>query len=503
MQTDTAASLFLKRLVHKNFLLFCAALLVGAIFLHIVSGWDINIHGQRLLGSFAAIVVVWSSGCTTLPVSCLLLLVLMTFSATDFAGTGGSGVPMGTALRQSLGGFATLVPITILTGTAFAAVLRSSGFAERIVYLILKLVAGKSGGATPARVLGAFFIAELPASIMIPSAAGRTAMYLAIVNGFDKPLGFTKADDGAIANPFQKALWIGVSFICLIMGGAFLTGASLTLMVGGIIEQGTGIAQFWTSSFAVLYLPAIAVMFITWLVLLRLFPSTVKRVDSSFINEELTRLGPLTFAEKYCMAAFILMVGLFLTDSIHRIPPPMVLVITCFSLFVPGIGPGNWHEDGKHISWDGFFIIGVALGFSHMLDEYGVMRFIANQVALFSINTYLTALLAMIAITAVVRLGIASNTASAALLVPIAIAVGTGAGLTVPQTACVAWVTYVFCRLALFLPHQSLEILMSYGMNGYTKNDLARAAAIITPLAILVYLAWALTVMPGIVAFFA
>ncbi|CAK7002766.1 MAG: hypothetical protein DELT_00098 [Desulfovibrio sp.] len=493
-----------KRLIHRDFLLFCAALAVGVAVFYATSGWDLSVHGRRLVGAFAAIVVVWSSGCMTLPVSCLLLLVLMTFSATDFSGTGEhGGVPMASALKQSLGGFATLVPITILAGTAFAAVLRSAGFAERIVYLIMKLVAGRSGGATPARVLAAFFIAELPASIMIPSAAGRTAMYLAIVNGFEKPLGFTRADDGPIANPFQKALWIGVSFICLIMGGAFLTGASLTLMVGGIIEQGTGIAQFWASSFAVLYLPAIAVMFITWFSLLRLFPSTIKRVDSSFINDELKRLGPLSFEEKYCMATFIFMVGLFLTDSIHRIPPPMVLVITCFALFVPGIGPGNWKEDGKHISWDGFFVISVALGFSHMLDAYGVMRFIADQVARFSITSYLTALLVMIAVTTVVRLGIASNTASAALLVPIAIAVGKGAGLSIPETACVAWVTYVFCRLALFLPHQSLEIVMSYGMNGYTKGDLFRAAAVITPLAILIYLAWSLTVMPGIVTFFA
>ena len=122
----------------RDLAFLAAALLTGAAVLALSSDWGLTVHGQRLLASFAAIVVVWGSGCMPLPVSCLFLIVLMTFSATDFSG--GSGLNMAGALRLSLQGFAGLVPITIIAGTAFAAVVRSSGLAERIVVRIMKLV---------------------------------------------------------------------------------------------------------------------------------------------------------------------------------------------------------------------------------------------------------------------------------------------------------------------------------------------------------------------------
>lgn len=495
---QTALNGPLHRVFDRNFLLLLLAFAVGGCVLAVSSGWGVDVYGRRLLASFAAIVVIWATGCLSLPVSCLFLLVMMTFSITDFSGAGGAG--MSAALRKSLGGFAGLVPITIVAGTAFAAVTRSSGLAERLVYLIMKLVAGKSGGATPARVLGAFFLADLPASIMIPSAVGRTAMFMSIVEGFEKPFKFGRIDSGAPVNPFQKAVWITVSLVTLIMGGAFLTGAGLTIMVGGIIEETTKLPQYWGASFATLYLPALIVMFLCWFILLRLFPSTVKRVDVAFINDELRRLGPLTYNEKYCLATFLGMVALFLTDSWHKIPPPMVLVLSSATLFLPGIGAGSWKREGRHIGWDGFFIIGITLGFSTLLTQYKVMAFIASRVSLLNIGSYLVALLVMIGITLAVRLGMASITASAALIVPVALAVGQAAGLSTYEVACLGWITYIVCRLTIFLPHQSVEMLMTFGMNGYGKNDLARAAAYITPAVLGVYLVWGLFFMPRILA---
>lgn len=480
----------------RDFLLLLAAVAAGVVILLLSPGWGLDVHGQRLLASFAIIVVVWGTGCMSLPVSCLFLLVLMAFSVTDFSGSG--GLSMSAALKMSLQGFAGLVPITIVAGTAFAAVVRSSGLAERIVFFIMKLVAGRSGAATPSRILAAFFIADLPASIMLPTAVGRCAIYLAIVEGFKKPFQFGRLDEDGPTNPFQKAVWIAVALVTLIMGGAFLTGAALTIMVAGMIEQGTGVAHYWTTSFALLYLPALVMMVVAYIALLRLFPSTVKSVDASFIDGELRKLGKFGYKEMYCLGAFILMIGLFMTDAIHKIPPPMVLVLTALLLFIPGIGPGDWKKDGKHIGWDGFFIIGVALGFSNMLTEYRVMDFIAAKISLLAIDTYLTALLVMIGVTLVIRLGIASNTASAALLVPIALSVGKAAGLDTFQIVSLGWITYIFCRLSFFLPHQSVEMLMSFGSGGYAKGDLTRAALVITSTALGVYLIWAAFFMPSI-----
>lgn len=481
---------------HRDVAFLVAALLVGAAVLYLSSVWGLEPHGRCLLATFSTMVIVWGTGCMSLPVSCLLLLVLMTFSLSGPGGSG--GLDMGAALRLSLQGFAGLVPITIVAGTAFAAVVRSSGLAERIVFCIMKLAGRRSGGATPGGILAAFFMADSFASIMIPSAIGRCAMYLAIVEGFEKPLKFGKVDGPYPVNPFQKAVWISVSLVTLIMGGAFLTGASLTIMVGGMIEQGTGVPQFWMTSFALLYPPALAVMAVSWFLLLRLFPSTVERIDSTFVNDELKRMGTLTYKEKYCLAVFVVMVLLFLTDTIHKVPPPMVLVAASLALFLPGIGPGDWKVEGKHIGWDGFFIIGVALGFSNVLMQYGVMKFIAAKISLVSIPSFPVALLLMVGATLLIRLGVASITASAALIVPVTAAVGKAAGLDTFQIVSLCWVAYIFCRMSFFLPHQSVEVLMSYGYGGYTKNDLAKAAFCIIPSAFAIYFVWGVFCMPGI-----
>ncbi|MGE4527305.1 MAG: SLC13 family permease [Rhodospirillaceae bacterium] len=473
----------------KNFVSVLLAFAVGAITLILSSHTGMSIHGQRLLAVFTTIVVIWSTGCMNLPASCLLLLVLMSLAITNFAGETG-GLKMSKAFQAGLKGFSGSVPITVVAGTAFAAVIRSSGLAERIVYLIMKLASGRAGQASAKRMLAAFFLADLPASIMIPSAMGRCALYMSIAEGLEKPFRFCRMDEGKPYNPFQKAIWIAVALIPIIMGSAFLTGAEATIMVGGMIEQGTRVPQFWANTFAILYAPALAVMFLSWFFLAQLYPSSVEKVDASFINEQLQRLGTLTYKEKYCLASLVVMIGLFLTDAIHHIPVPLILVAMCVVLFLPGIGAGDWKTDGKKITWDGYLIIGVALSFSGLLGQYKVMNFFAEKIALLDIHNYAVALAIMIGITLVIRLGIASITSAAALLVPISIAVGQGAGLTPFETVGLAWVTYTFCRISFFLPHQGAQLIMTFGLNYYEKRDLTRSAAYITAGAVAAYGLW-------------
>lgn len=479
----------MNKLFTKNFLMLLAAFALGALVLVIAAQTDLDVHGQRLLGVFTVIIVVWATGCMNLSVSCMMLLVLMPLAITDF--TGGKGVTMQRAFRLSLGGFPGDVPITVIAGTAFAAVIRSSGLAERIVYLIMRLIAGRGGSASPARALGALFLADIPASIMIPSATGRCALYMSIAEGFEKPFKFSKLIDGAEPNPFQKAVWIAVALIPIIMGGAFLTGAEATIMAGGLIAQGTSVPQFWTTTFALLFAPALLVMFFSWFFLIRLFPSTVKSIDSSFINERIRELGALTYKEKYCLATLIAMIALFLTDTIHHIPTPLILLLVSVILFIPGIGAGSWKKEGKEIAWDGYFIIGAALGFSNLLGTYKVMDFIAAKISLLNIHSYAMALLVMMVATLIIRLGIASITSAAALLVPISIAVGQAAGLDTFQVVALAWITYSFCRISFFLPHQGAQLIMTFGINFYRKNDLLLSASYITAAAVVIYGLWA------------
>ena len=480
----------------RDLINFIISLALGVAVILLMGGTDLSVQGQRMFGVMVAIMYIWISGCMPLAASCLVLIILETFAVTDFTGTVEGGMSMSSALSATLSSFASTTPITVIVGTALAAVVKSSGLAERIVYLIMRLVAGKSGKAKASKVLAAMFIADVPASLMIPSATGRCALYMSIAEGFEGPFQF--GDPEKKHNPFQKAVWIAVALIPIIMGGAFLTGAEATIMVGGMIEETTGIAQGWGITFAVLWIPALLLMAVSFVILMKLYPSNVGDVDVSFINRKITELGKMTRNEIYCLVILVAMVLLFVTDSLHGIPATFVLVIMCGLLFLPGIGPGKWKVEGKKISWDGYFIIAAAMGFSGLLEDFGVMDFFADKIALLGISSYLVALLVMIAVTLLVRLGIASITSAATLLVPISMAVGAAAGLSAMQIASLAWITYVFCRVSFFLPHQGAQLIMTYGVGFYTKNDLMKSACVITIAAVVIYFIWGGFIAPMI-----
>lgn len=486
----------------KKFISFIISLVLGFVTLLLVKNTTLDINGQRLLATLVVIMYIWVTGCMNLPTSALLLLVLSTLSITDFTGTVKGGLGMDKALTASLGGFTGSVPITVIAGTALAAIIKSSGLAERVVYRIMKLVAGKSGKATPSKILGALFLADIPASLMMPSATGRCALYMSVAEGLEEPYEFATLESGKKINPFQKAVWIAVALIPVVMGGAFLTGAEATIMAGGLIAETTMIPQYWGFVFAMMFIPALLVMWLSWYVLKKIFPSTVTDVKLSFIDEKIKSLGKMTFKEKYSLVVLISMIILFLTDKYHGIPATLVLIIAAVVLFLPSVGPGNWKKEGKQIAWDGYFIIGAALGFSSLLTKHKVMDFFAGKIATLGIHGFFLALVIMIAITLIVRLGIASITSAAALLVPFSMIFGQGAGLIPTQLVTLAWVTYVFCRISFFLPHQGAQFIMTTGTGFYEKADLIKAASYITPGAVAIYLIWSMVASPLIIKLF-
>lgn len=483
----------------KNLLNLCIALILGVLVCFVMRNSTLSPEGQRLLGLLVTIMYIWMTGCVSLPVSCLILIVLGTFAMTDYTGVAKGGLPMSKALTEMLREFGNSTAITVFSGTALAAVVKSTGLAERIVFLVMKLVAGKSGKVKASKVLAAMFAADVPASVMIPAATGRCALYMSIAEGFEKPYKFGSVDGEH--NPFQKAVWIAAGLIPIIMGGAFLTGAGTTVMVAGMIKQNLGVNQGWGGTFAILWLPAILLMIASWFLLIKLFPSNVDGVEVSFIDAKLKELGKMSYKEKYCIFSLILMVALFLTDSFHPIPAECTLLITLVLLFLPSVGVGNWKVEGKKISWDSYFVIAVALSFSAALTKFKVMDFFSDKIQLLGITSFFVALLLMIVITLVVRFGIASIASSTALLVPISMTVGNAAGLPVGEIVALVWVTYIFCRMSIFLPHQGAQLMMTFGKGFYAKNDLFKAGAVITAAAAIIYILWAYIAIPNIVLF--
>ena len=120
----------------RDLINFIISLALGVAVILLMGGTDLSVQGQRMVGVMVAIMYIWISGCMPLAASCFVLIILETFAVTDFTGTVEGGMSMSSALSATLSSFASTTPMTVIVGTALAAVVKSSGLAERIVYLI-------------------------------------------------------------------------------------------------------------------------------------------------------------------------------------------------------------------------------------------------------------------------------------------------------------------------------------------------------------------------------
>jgi solute carrier family 13 (sodium-dependent dicarboxylate transporter), member 2/3/5 len=469
---------------------FLLALLAGVVTLMVAPYTGLLPPGQKLLATLVFIIFVWATEALSYPVSALLLIVLMTGAIFD------GKVTMKAAFLQSLAGFSGTVPITVIAGTAFAAVVKACGLSERIVYFMMRLVAGSKKNASAQRVLGAMLMADIPTAFLVPSAMGRNALYISIAEGLKQTFQFAKLEGSEKGNPFQKAVWIAAAVAPVIMGAAFLTGAEATIMAGRLIEDGTGIPQYWGNTFVMLFVPAVLMMLATWAILLKLFPSDVKEVPTDFINNKLKEMGPISYYEKYVISTVFIAVLLWMTDNIHHIPAEIILVLVAMAMFIPKIAPGDWKRDQKHIAWGGYLVIAVSTGFASLLAKYGIVEMIAGWLAATGVSGFVSIMLLMVFATVMIRFGIASITAAATLFIPLAIALGKVSGLEPAMLVGLGWVTYVFCRAGFIMPQQTAQLIIVYDYNYFSRIDLMKAGSLMTLAALLIYGLWAAFVMP-------
>jgi len=474
----------------RSLMWFLVAVVAALLTLLIAPATGLEPTGQKSLATFVFILIIWITEAVPYPVSTFFLLGLMTWAGLS------PDVNLKSSLKSALSGFSGTVPITCITGTALAVVVKRTGLSERMVYFLMRILGGARASAK--RVLGALFMVDVPMAFLVPSATGRCALYLSIVEGLDTPFKFKPLDSGEEPNPFQKAAYMAAAIVPVIMGAAFLTAAEATLLSGRLIEEATGITQTWAGTFVILFIPAIIMMAITWFILVRMFPSSVETVSISFIQDRLQAMGPMSRDEKFVLTVLLAAILLWVTDGIHGIPAEIVLIMAAAVLFIPGFGPGNWKQDYKSIAWGSFMVIAVATSFSTQLTNHGVLQMFADWLGTLGAKGFLAIMLVMVITTVVLRLGMASITAAATLFIPLALTLGASSGLVPAELVGLGWIVYVFCRAGYLLPQQTAQVMMVYDFNMFGRRDLLKAGGLITLATLVVQGLWFWLVVPKI-----
>ncbi|HEY0819612.1 MAG TPA: DASS family sodium-coupled anion symporter [Rhizobacter sp.] len=356
------------------------------------------------LALFVLIGGLWMTQALHLSVTALLVPLLAVLSGL-------------TDLRSALAPFAHPVIFLFLGGFALAAALQQQGLDRRLALAVLRLAAGRRGVA-----VALLFGLTALLSMWISNTA-TAAMMLPLA------LGLLGDDDG----PRERAfVLLGVAYSASIGGIGTLVGSPPNAIAAA--QAGIGFAEWMRIGvpMVVLLLPLMAG------VLFLLLRPRLRAVASP--RDERPQPAPWTREQRFTLAVFALTAAgwvgaaplgrwLGITADIDSAIAVAAIVVLVASRTI------GWPEIEHRTQWGVLLLFGGGLALSEVMSTSGASRFLAGALT-GALQDAPTLLLLLGVVTFVVFLTeLVSNTASAALLVPIFLGVAASLGLPPPLFA--------------------------------------------------------------------
>jgi sodium-dependent dicarboxylate transporter 2/3/5 len=255
---------------------------------------------------------------------------------------------------------------------------------------------------------------------------------------------------------------------------AILVGVALSADIGGIATPiGTGPNAIAIGAIA----PQQAISFINWMIfgsplaagmiLLAFFMlrHRTKGIESEWKGAEiLSRVRaarPGKFSAREIGFLFILIVtsGMWLTEPLHKIPSAVVALGAAVVLFVSGILD---KRDLLRIDWSTLFLIAGGITLGRLLEQTGIVHDLAASIPFSQFNA--TVSLFILCLTSAALSALMSNTATAVMLIPLAMAL-----IPYPSTAILIAVSASFgLPFMISTPQNS----MVFGEGGLRFKDL-------------------------------
>lgn len=420
---------------------------------------DIEPHQQSLAAVLAAVIVLWFCESVPIPVGGLIGV-----SAIVLVGV----APAGEVLTP----FGSPTIFTFIGAFILAQAMLKHGVAQRLAYFVLAL---PGVGKSTVRIIIAFGIITALLSALISNTA-TVAMLLPTALGILTVIARMMQEKGLVKPDFDPTrLRVGAALMLMLAYGAgvggLLTpvGAPPNLIGRGLIEEATGerisFAQ-WIGAAA----PISLLLFVVLVaVLLLVNRPEVRRIEGveEYIAERRAEQGRISRAEWNTIIAFTLTVSLWLLPSLvglaagmdsavyefldSRLNEGIVAVVGASLLFIL---PTNWSErkvtlnwsDASRIDWGTIVLFGTGMIFGTMLSSTGLAETIGeNLFATLGVATPfgITLLSAFLALTISET---TSNTASAAVVVPIVLPLAAAAGVDpmVPAMAATLGASFGF-----------------------------------------------------------
>lgn len=425
---------------------------------------DLDPRVQDSLGIFICIAMMWTFESLPLPVTALLVPVLLTLFGVFPA-------------SEALAPYADPIVFLMIGGLILAEALRVNGLDKRLAYLMVLRADGNRD-----RTLFLLMAAAAFLSMWISNTAA-VAILIPVVLGISSRL------KGAGENVTVRML-LGIGIGSAAGGMMTVTGSAPNAIAAGLLSREH---EFTFLDWMTIGVPVgLVLLFLAWFLLTRLFPSHGERLEIDDLRREAEAMGPLSGGEKRTLMVFLPTVALWVLGadiaSWLGLPPSFMsaaVVALAASVLLFVVRSIEW-ENARSISWDVFLIIGSGLALGEALVYSGAAQWLAEGLGDLLLGAQVLTVLLAVAFVTVTITNFISNTATAAMFIPILLSLSMALG--VPPELLV--LTCGLCvSLSFITPIGTPPFTLIYATKKVSRRDMAKAGiAIAVPMAVAICL---------------
>ncbi len=401
---------------------------------------DMAAKQQTLAGVLLGVIVLWITEPVPIPIGGLIgvgAIVLMGVASSD----------------DVLAPFGSPTVFTFIGAFILAQAMLTHGLARRFAFRLLSF---PGVGKTTTRVIIAFGVITAALSAFVSNTA-TVAMLLPTALGILATIASLMEEKGVVKEGFDPTrLRVGVALMLMLAYGASVgglltpVGSPPNLIGRGLIEEATG-ERISFSDWMIVAFPICLVMFVALaIVLLLLNKPEIKEISGveTYVADERRKMGKFSAAERNTLIAFVVTVSLWImpgivgivsgTDSdayttvTDRFDEGIVAVLGASLLFLL---PTDWKKreftltwsDAARIDWGTIILFGTGIIFGSLLADTGLAETIGKSSSEALGLSSVVAITIFAAVLAILVSETTSNTASAAVVVPIIIPIAQAA----------------------------------------------------------------------------
>ncbi len=224
-----------------------------------------------------------------------------------------------------------------------ASMLVKTGLAKRFALWFIVHFGKKSSS-----IFLSFLLINVVLSAFISATTAKAAILLPIFMVISAIYG---ARGGENKNNFGRNIVLQNLFYINIGASGFLTGSGANLLAAALITGATGVDIYFTDWMKGNFLVAILLMFIGYIIAVRVFfplkkEERIPQIPGGMdrLKEELHKLGKMNFQEIKSALLFIAILAFWATDKYHGISPTAIAFLGAIIALLPKIGILKWND---------------------------------------------------------------------------------------------------------------------------------------------------------------